>query len=127
MKRHNIAMALSLTAAMTCQTVIAQPAFTGKGVSEQKMLMKSWALSTCFSIIAKDEETKKDAASTAAAYLENSQQDLEDFDKIGTLVEKFVAKQYGGSVKSEYNTMKCIDLFHSRELDRLVVKLVHRR
>lgn len=105
----------------------AQPAFTGKRASDQKMLMKNWALSACIARMAKDEGTRNDASSTASAFLENSQQDLEDFEQLGKLVDEYLALQYGGSVKSEYNTMKCIDLFHSRKLDQLASRLVKRR
>lgn len=108
---------------LVCHPVFAQPAFTGKGANDQKMLMKNWALSTCFARIAQDQATKTDAGLTASAYLENSQQDLEDFDKIDKIVDKYLAMKYGGSVQSNYNTMKCIDLFHSKDLDRLVSKL----
>jgi hypothetical protein len=117
----------SLALAIVCQSASAQPAFTGKSASDQKTLMKNWALSACFARMAKDPETKNDASSTASAFLENSQQDIEDFEKLGKLVDEYLALQYGGSVKSEYNTMKCIDLFHSKKLDQLAAKLVKRR
>jgi len=126
-KKQILASAFFLTTTLFCAPLSAQPAFTGKGANDQKMLMKNWALSTCFARIAEDQATKADAGLTASAYLENSQQDLEDFDKIDKLVEKYLAKKYGGSVASNYNTMKCVDLFHSKELDRLAGKLVRRR
>lgn len=124
MKHPIITAAFLLTAALP---LAAQPAFTGKGANDQKMLMKNWALSTCIARFAQDQTTKADAGLTASGYLENSQQDLEDFDKIDKVVDKYLAMKYGGSVQSDYNTMKCIDLFHSKELDRLVSKLVRRR
>lgn len=117
----------ALALGVICSSALAQPAFTGKSASDQRMLMKNWALSACFARMAKDPETKNDASSTASALLENSQQDIEDFDKLGKLVDEYLALQYGGSVKSEYNTMKCIDLFHSKKLDQLAAKLVKRR
>ncbi|MEN3113429.1 T6SS amidase immunity protein Tai4 family protein [Uliginosibacterium paludis] len=89
--------------------------------------MKNWALSACIARMAKDPETRNDASLTASAFLENSQQDLEDFEQLGKLVDDYLALQYGGSVKSDYNTMKCIDLFHSRKLDQLASRLVKRR
>lgn len=127
MKHLKINIALLFAATLASHTVLAQPAFTGKGASAQKMLMKNWALSICFARIAHDQATKADAGLTASAYLENSQQDLEDFDKIDKLVDKYLAMKYGGSVPSNYNTMKCIDLFHSTELDHLVSRLVRQR
>lgn len=122
--------ASKLTTIFTLATLLvtlplaAQPANTGKSRNDQKTLMKNWALSICFAQIAEDERTKKDAGATARAYLENSQQDMAAFEQIGKLVDKYVQLKYDGSDKANYNTMKCIDLFHSKELDRLVSRYV---
>ena len=116
-----------LVACSVFQPIAAQPIGTDTSRNAQKTTMKNWALSICFARIAKDEQTKKDAGNTARAYLENSQQDVEDFEKIGKLIDKYLALEYGGSVKSDYNTMKCIDLFHSKELDKLTTSLVKTR
>jgi hypothetical protein len=120
MNTAKIMMACALAALISSQPLAAQPASSGKSKSDQKILMKNWALSICFAQITRDETTKKDASATARAYLENSQQGLEAFEQIGKLVNKYANLKYGGSDKSDYNTMKCIDLFHSKELDRLV-------
>ena len=94
---------------------------------DQKTLLKNWALSRCFAQIAKDDKTAEDAGITASAYLEFGHQGIEAYDELRALVAKYKNLKYDGSVKSEYNTMKCIDLFHSKELDRLTTKLVRRR
>jgi hypothetical protein len=120
MNTSKITVACALIALMVSQPLAAQPANSGTSRSDQKILMKNWALSICFARIAQDAQTKKDAGATARAYLENSQQGVEAFEQIGKLVDKYVKLQYGGSDKADYNTMKCIDLFHSKELDRLV-------
>lgn len=90
----------------------------------QKTLLKNWALSICLAQVAQDERTAKDAGSTAGAYLEFGKQDLAVYDDLRALVAKYVALKYGGSVSSEFNTMKCIDLFHSKELDQVTSKAV---
>lgn len=93
----------------------------------QKTLLKNWALSICLAQINQDERMSKDAASTAGAYLEFGRQDLSVYEEIRTVVAKYVSLQYGGSVPSQFNTMKCIDLFHSSELDRLTTKAVKKK
>ena len=93
----------------------------------QKMLLKNWALSRCLAEVYSDENTKADASATAGAYFEFGTLPVEDYDTVKTLVIEFSKKKYGGSVKSEFNTMKCIDLFHSTELDALVTKLLGTR
>ncbi len=94
---------------------------------DQKTLLKNFALSICFAQIAQDERTAKDAGSTASAYLEFGRQDLAVYEQIRALVARYLSYPYGGSVPSEFNTMKCIDLFHSKELDRLTTQAVRRR
>jgi hypothetical protein len=88
----------------------------------QRDLLKNWALSVCFAKITEDAKTEEDASATASAYLEFGEQPLEAYDEIEELVKKYVNRKYGGSIPSEFNTMKCIDLFHSAELDDLVTK-----
>lgn len=93
----------------------------------QKTLLKNWALSICLAQVAQDERTAKDAGSTASAYLEFGHQDLAVYDEIRTLVAKYAALKYSGSIPSDFNTMKCIDLFHSKELDRLTARAARAR
>jgi hypothetical protein len=118
-------------ALMAAALVFALPAWAGDKPQprpietySQKELLKNWALSTCFYDIAQDQATKDDASTTASAYLQFGHQQMQVYHELGKLVDEFVAKKYGGSVPSEYNTMKCIDLYHSKELDRLVTRLL---
>ena len=90
----------------------------------QKTLLKNWALSVCLAKIDKDPSTKEDANVTASAYLEFGHQRIEAYNALRDLAEQFVNRKYGGSVKSKFNTMKCIDLFHSKELDSLTSKIL---
>ena len=85
----------------------------------QKTLLKNWTLSVCLAKISKDPEAKNDANATASAYLEFGHQRIETYDALRNLAERYANRKYGGSIKSEFNTMKCIDLFHSKELDDL--------
>jgi hypothetical protein len=96
----------------------------------QHELLKNWALSLCFAKIAKDDETRHDASHTAGAYLEFGILGLEAYEEIDALVKKYLAMKYGvkppelGVKPVELNTMKCIDLFHSAELEALVGRLL---
>ncbi len=93
---------------------------------DQKTFLKNWALSVCLAQVAKDEKTAEDAGITASAYLEFGHQGIEAYEELRKLVSKFKNLKYEGSVKSEYNTMKCIDLFHSKDLDQLTSRLVRK-
>lgn len=89
----------------------------------QRTLLKNWALSVCLAKVANDEQTKADANATAGAYLEFGRQPIKAYEAIHRLVDQYAARKYAGSIASEFNTMKCIDLFQSRELNRIVVRL----
>lgn len=83
----------------------------------QKTLLKNWALSRCLAQVHEDAGTRADAQATAAAYLEFGRQPIEAYEAIGKLVDAFAARRYGSVSGSDLRTMKCIDLFHSPELE----------
>lgn len=90
----------------------------------QRDLLKNWALSACLDFIATDQKARDDADATASAYMEYSRLPIESFDSLRKLAQQYAAKRYGGSIPSDFNTMKCIDLYHSKELDALATKLL---
>lgn len=83
-------------------------------------LLKNWAISACLAEIATDPAARADANATAGAYLEFGRQPIETYEALRQLAQRYAQRRYSGSVSSEFNTMKCIDLFHSPELDALV-------
>jgi hypothetical protein len=85
----------------------------------QVAILKKWALSRCLSQAAGQTVAGDDAAKTAAAYLEIGSAGIEVYEKLDALAKSFLTQTYTGSVKSEYNTMKCIDFFESEELERM--------
>jgi hypothetical protein len=80
-------------------------------------------LSVCLAQVAKNAAERDDANATAGAYLEFGRQPIEAYQRIQKLVQQYAARKYAGSVDSEFNTMKCIDLFNSTELDTLAAEL----
>lgn len=94
-----------------------------KGYS-QTTLLKNWALARCLGKVYEDKQVEQDAYATASAYLEFGKQPMAAYEAVGRLVDKYAARTLGGSVSSDYETMKCIDLFHSDELDELVKRWV---
>lgn len=89
----------------------------------QKVLLKNWALSTCLAIVATDPALRADANATASAYMEFGRQAPEAYAALRELAENYAARRYSGSVEGRFGTMKCIDLFHSRELNSLATRL----
>lgn len=93
----------------------------------QATLLKNWALSVCLAAVAKNAAEREDANATASAYLEFGHQPVEAYDRLRALAEQYANKKYSGSIPSDFNTMKCIDLFHSKKLNDLAGKLSHRK
>jgi type VI secretion system (T6SS) amidase immunity protein Tai4 len=85
----------------------------------QAAILKKWTLARCLSHSAEQTPTGDDAAKTAAAYLEMGNVGVDVYERLDALAERYLTRTYSGSVKSPYDTMKCIDLFESDELDRL--------
>ncbi len=88
----------------------------------QQVIFKNWILSRCLAKAYVSEEARNDAQISASAYLEFGKAPIEMYEKADALVEQYLAKKYEGSVKGEFKTMKCIDLFHSKEVERLAKK-----
>lgn len=89
--------------------------------SEDAQPLKNWALSRCLAKAYPGERAADDAAKSAAAYLEMSSAGIELYERIDELVQTYLTRTYSGSVKSNYNTMKCIDLFHGEDLAALIL------
>lgn len=88
------------------------------GSYSQKTLLKNWALSRCLAQVYTDATSKNDANATASAYLERGRQSIDAYDELSTIIDKYAKRTYEGSIKSDFNTMKCIDLLNSKELER---------
>ena len=84
--------------------------------------LRNYAFSTCFSYAFPNSDPGKDAASAAAGYLELGSGPLEAYTEAAKLSKAFVQRTYIGQGASHLQTMKCIDLYHSPALDRIVGK-----
>lgn len=94
----------------------------------QQTLLKNWALSICIAQNTSDKDLIRDANATAGAYLELGRQDLDAYDSIRMLVKDSIRRESRSKPdieqpSIEMNVMKCIDLFHSQELNRLTKRL----
>lgn len=86
-------------------------------------LLKSWTLSRCLARAFNDEAVKADATATAAVYLEMGKQPIESYEKINVLITHALQQHAMSSTGKDLRTLKCMDLYGSRELDRLVLSL----
>jgi Type VI secretion system (T6SS), amidase immunity protein len=84
--------------------------------------LKNFALSVCISDGYKSEEVVKDSLHAAGGYLELGSFPIEAYEEAQALGKRFLAKEYKGLNGEKLTLMKCIDLFHSKELDQLAKK-----
>ncbi|MGC1352227.1 MAG: T6SS amidase immunity protein Tai4 family protein [Xanthobacteraceae bacterium] len=84
--------------------------------------LKNFALSVCISDGYKSDEVVKDSLHAAGGYLELGGFPIEAYDEAAALGKTFLAKNYESMQGGQITLMKCIDFFHSKELDQLIKK-----
>jgi hypothetical protein len=84
--------------------------------------LKNFALSTCIADGYKSDEVVKDGSAAAGGYLELGSFPFEAYEEVASLGRKFLAKEYLSISGEKLTLMKCIDFFHSKELDQLAKK-----
>jgi hypothetical protein len=84
--------------------------------------LKNFALSVCLANGYRSKEVMKDSLAAAGGYSELGSLPLEAYEKAVTLAKRFLAKKYLSISGEQLTLMKCIDLFHSKELDQLARK-----
>jgi len=84
--------------------------------------LKNFALSTCMADGYKSDEVVKDSSAAAGGYLEPGSFPFEAYEEAAALGKKFLAREYQGKSGEKLTLMKCIDFFHSKELDQLAKK-----
>ncbi|CAO95668.1 T6SS amidase immunity protein Tai4 family protein [Erwinia tasmaniensis] len=82
--------------------------------------LKNYALSTCISQGYQSKEVKEDAAAAARGYLEFGDYSLAAHTAVRNLGKAFLAKEYTSQSGQPMTLAKCIDFYHSEQLDKLV-------
>lgn len=57
---------------------------------------------------------------------EYGKQSVEIYHEIDEIAKKYSGLKYNGSISSDFNTMKCIDFIHDRELNELIKRRVEK-
>jgi hypothetical protein len=84
--------------------------------------LKNFALSVCISNGYKSDEVVKDGLAAAGGYLELGSFPFEAYEEADALSKRFLAKEYQGKHGDKLILMKCIDFFHSEDLEQIVKK-----
>lgn len=104
------------------------PAQELKTYDNQVKLFKYWTLARCGAAVSKQagsQALQEDWSNTAAAYLEYATVPIQANEAAEALVEKFLkTTTRSGSTGGSYESMKCIDLFNSPQLDALASQYI---
>lgn len=84
--------------------------------------LKNFALSTCIAHGYKSDEVVKDSLAAAGGYLEIGHLAFEAYEEAASLGKKYLAKDYQSKSGEKLILMKCIDFFHSKELQQIATK-----
>ncbi|YCI28669.1 type VI secretion system amidase immunity protein Tai4 [Erwinia sp. PK3-005] len=84
--------------------------------------IKNYALSVCVAKGYNSKEVKDDASAAARGYLEFGDYSLAAHSAVRKLVDEFLAKTYSSQSGESMILAKCIDVYHSAELESIVKK-----
>lgn len=82
--------------------------------------IKNYALSVCVAKGYNSKEVKDDASAAARGYLEFGDYSLAAHSAVRKLVDEFLAKTYSSQSGESMILAKCIDVYHSAELESIV-------
>lgn len=126
----------AVIAALICSSIgyaIAQPTPSPQAASRTyAQNYKDMVLATCIANAYKgDKQAAIDAGSSVSALRDWAYYDLEKApDEISGLVDEFLARDYHNPLADSerkgvrFDLLKCLDLYHSPELDRQVERMV---
>lgn len=89
--------------------------------------LKNYALSSCIADGYQSKDVVNDATAGANGYKELGSLDIDAYNKAAVLGRKFLAKEYLSQSGEKLIIMKCIDFYHSQELDRLARKYANKK
>jgi hypothetical protein len=89
--------------------------------------LKNYALSSCIADGYQSKDVIDDATAAANGYKELGSLDIDAYNEALALSRKFLAKEYLSKSDERLVIMKCIDFYHSAELDRLARKYASKK
>lgn len=89
--------------------------------------LKNYALSSCIADGYQAKDVVHDAIAAANGYKELGSLDIDAYNEAAVLGRQFLAKEYQSHSGEKLVLMKCVDFYHSKELDRLARKYANQR
>lgn len=113
-------MAFKMKFLMLLSVILVTTQASAREEYSSEQYLKNFALSTCVSIGYQSEKVKKDAAAASRGYLEFGDYSLSAHTAARKLAQEFLARKYGSQSGEPMILAKCIDLYNSKELQKLV-------
>jgi hypothetical protein len=113
--------------------LLARPAVPADGSKpevpkySQVELLKNYAMARCLSQAFPGSVLEGDATATAAGYLERGSVSADAYVEVAKLADTFLARKYPSQSGQPLQTMKCIDLFQSKDLNLVVKRFARQR
>lgn len=85
-----------------------------------ELYLKNYALSVCIAKGYKTKEVKDDASAAARGYLEFGDYSLAAHSAVRKMAEQLLVKNYASQSGEPITLAKCIDFYHSVELDNII-------
>ena len=124
-------MALKIAFSFACFLTLVSSACYGGGTEKKHytpiQYLKNYALSSCIADGYQSKDVVNDASAGANGYKELGSLDIEAYNEAAVLGRKFLAKEYLSQSGEKLIIMKCIDFYHSKELDRLARKFANKK
>jgi hypothetical protein len=89
--------------------------------------LKNYALSACIADGYQTKEVVDDAVAAANGYKELGSLDIDAYNEVAILSHQFLIKKYPSQSGEKLTLMKCIDFYHSKELEQLVHKYAKKK
>ncbi len=119
-------MAAKVTPAICCALALVSTACYGDAPTRKHytpiQYLKNYALSSCIADGYQSKEVVDDAIAAANGYKELGSLDIDAYNEVAALSRVYLSKNYMSQSGEKLIIMKCIDFFHSKELDRVARK-----
>lgn len=124
-------MALKIAFSFACSLALVSSACYGDGTEKKHytpiQYLKNYALSSCIADGYQSKDVVNDASAGANGYMELGSLGIDAYHEAAVLGRKFLAKEYLSKSGEKLILMKCIDFYHSKELDRVARKYANKK
>lgn len=113
------AIALASAALVAGCATVGTPAPSPADRGNEASLLTRYTLSQCLAAAYPDTRIERDARASAAGYLEFGSLPIEAYEDATAVARDAASRRYEGKQGESLHVMKCLDLLHGPELERL--------